>query len=54
MKNIFAACIALFGLSAQAQVLEKPQLVEKIDTTIVVEEVIAEVSWRSRLSWFVR
>jgi hypothetical protein len=41
MKNIFAACIALFGLSAQAQVLEKPQLVEKIDTTIVVEEVIA-------------
>jgi hypothetical protein len=40
MKNICAAIVTLFGLTAQAQVLEKPQLVEKIDTSVVVVEVV--------------
>ena len=38
MKNIFAAFITLIGLTAHAQVLEKPQLVEKIDTSAVLIE----------------
>jgi len=40
MKNIFAACLTLFGVNAHAQVLEKPQLIEKIDTSVVVVETI--------------
>ena len=38
MKNISAAVISLFCFAAQAQVLEKPQLVEKIDTSVVIEQ----------------
>lgn len=38
MKNISAVVISLFCFAAQAQVLEKPQLVEKIDTSVVIEQ----------------
>ena len=42
MKNIFATFITLIGLTAQAQVLEKPQLVEKIDTSAILIQDINE------------